>query len=123
MTVPNSYAKEVANAIRQQLGVPGFMTLGASDLYYTVESDMPGLAFKARILPFLKNGKRGSRPRVMDVRILLNAMDTYDVRVGYLNGVYWVSHYVAKDVYADQLQRLALALDYNGPEVLNPRYL
>lgn len=123
MTAPNSYAKEVANTIRKQIGVAGFMTLGTSDLCYTVADGKPGLMFHARVLPFLKSGERGARVRIVGVTVLLNALDTYDVTVKYFTGGEWVIHYQQEGVYADQLTKLMLALDYDGPEVLNPRYL
>lgn len=127
LTVNTEATREVANTIRKQIGVAAFMSLGASGLSLTHRDGNPGLHFLARILPFLKSGKRGTRPRIMLVDVVLNAMDTYDVYVGYLakndHGHHWVKHYEAKDIYADQLARLMIALDYDGAEVLNWRYL
>lgn len=117
----------VAGEIKRQIGVHGLMTVGAHK-FFRLPQDR-GLGFKARIHPFTKTGKRAGAPRIMTVTVVLNATDTYDVKVRYRRKVTGtpykegVVHYEATGIYADQLPRLMLALDYFGPETLNPRYL
>lgn len=57
----------------------------------------------------------------MFVEVRLNAMDTYDVAVFYSIRGQKTIHYRTDGIYADQLSRLMLALDYDGDVVLNPR--
>lgn len=114
---------DIATTIRRQVPISVLMSLGASELRPTVSRSTghPGLAFKARILPFTKTGDRGTRPRVMDVAILLSPSDTYTVKVGYLCRGEWRDHFEMVDVYAPELANLLLALDYDGDTTLNPR--
>lgn len=113
----------VAQTIKDQIGMGALMCLGAHD--FAATGDGAGaLVFKARILPFTKGGKRSTRPRIMHVSITLNALDLYDVDVfTYDKRLNIVPHYNIKDIDFTQLPMLMLALDYDGDEVLNPRYL
>ena len=114
----SNYDHRIAQAICDQIPTMILATLGAHDLR-VIEG---GLAFMARILPFLKAGERGVRARTMKVEITLNALDYYDIAV-------WVGgrgepklHYHGTDIDCEQLPRILLALDYNGPTVLNAHY-
>jgi hypothetical protein len=107
--VSATQASQIANTIRDQIAVPTFMTLGASDLAY--QSDPPGFTFKARIAP-----KGFSRPRVMRVTVTLNALDLYDIEVIWFRQKYGPveTHFEASNVYADQLNRILFSLDKEG---------
>lgn len=119
------YAHEVATTIRLQVSTPIFWSLGGSDYTALIDATTgdPGLAFKARILPFTKSGDRSTSARAMDVRITLNGSDYYDVAVTYRgrDGAV-VTHFQEGDVDCVRLPRVMLALDYDGPTALNPRY-
>lgn len=101
----------VPETIRQQITVPVFMSLGASDLaagrvhVKAPECDM--LTFKARILD-------GRQKRVMRVKVILDPSDTYTVRVTFPkrgDPFTEVVHFERNDVYCDELARTLLALD------------
>jgi len=113
--------------LRSQINFGVLMALGAHDLRLVsaTENHLGGMTFKARILPFTKSGNRGSATRVMDVTITLNGMDYYDIRVTYApvgHRFDRVEHANIKDVDVFALNHVLLALDYDGPQVLNPRY-
>ena len=86
---------------------------------------LPSLIFQARILPFKKNGERAEAPRVMYVVVSLTPNDTYEITVSYYasHSEPRADHFHATDVYAEDLSRTLLALDYDGDTVLNPRYI
>ena len=112
----------VADTIRQQVGLGIFMSLGAHEFArLTSEGREIGLTFKARILPFTKAGTRSPRPRIMRVTVELNHLDYYDVRVLYTARGQLIAHYESSNIDAWQLSRISLALDYDGQEVLNAR--
>lgn len=114
----------IAATIRQQVGIGSLMSLGMHQpAALTVDGQEAGFAFKARILPITKNGQRGSAPRIMRVCIILNAGDLYDVEVSYVVRKKEVMHYEATNVGAEQISKIMLALDYDGPQVLNPRLI
>lgn len=115
----NPTVNTIATTIKNQIGIGSLMTLGA----HALREDCNGraLTFKALILPFRKDGSRGTRARKMEVSVLLQEDDTYSVAVYDLTNLN--QHYSRDDVYAHELPRLMLALDYDGDEVLNPRYL
>jgi|DEB19_MinimDraft_2_1074335.scaffolds.fasta_scaffold132927_1 hypothetical protein len=104
----------IAQTIKNQCTVMGLATVGAHH-FKNLER---GLSFHARILPLTSEGRRGQYPMNMIVTITLNFEDLYDVRVEYDRTL----HYSGCDFYFDQLPKLLLALDYDGPETLNPRY-
>ena len=110
-------SKQIANTIASQLNRGVLWSLGASD-FTAINS---GLRFNARILPFLKNGDRGTRARKMFVEIVLNSLDYYDVRVVWFDKFDVVEHYKCENVDVFSLNSLLLSLDYDGDEVLNPR--
>lgn len=126
-------AQEVAHTIRQQITPGVLMSLGAheqqSGTVATVEGadPLPSYIFKARILPFNKNGERAEAPRAMTVIVSLNSSDLYDIYVAYnQRGDRFglkprVVHFEADDVDAESLANTMLALDYDGETVLNPR--
>lgn len=99
------------------------MSLGASNLGYTTAEALPCLVFIARILPFNKSGHRSSRAVRMAVHVALDPSDTYTVHVHYVSKGQKVEHARVEGVFADELNRVLLALDFDGPEVLNPRLL
>lgn len=123
-TLTRDEAAQVATTIKRQFGVMALATLGASDFMALGGETQPlgGLRFTARILPFTKSGRRAARPRCMFVTVTLNCRDLYDIKVQWLDRFTVVDHWEASDVYAEDLHRVALRLDYDGPEVVNPRY-
>lgn len=117
-------AQEVAQTIRQQIGLGVLWSLGATALHYGTEKNgNPFLGMAVRILPYRKDGKRGSRPRVMRLRVELTPADLYDITVEYTQrnrhtGDYEkITHFTATDVYCDQLSRLLLTLDSDSDRV------
>lgn len=121
-------------SLRAQVSVGAFMSLGAHNFgaYYAaaVGSDATGysfydptMSFDARIIRMAKTGGRGEQVRNMRVDITLNALDYYDVLVTYPVGGKTVVHYEGHDIDASSIGRILLALDYDGDEVLNPRYI
>lgn len=124
--------REIANTIRHQITPGVLMSLGAHDIgagriaHEQGGPMLPSLIFKALILPFNKNGERSERPRKMYVIVSLTPADTYKITVTYngnAQGPGRTDHYHATDVYAEDLSRTLLALDYDGDTVLNPRYI
>lgn len=109
-TTSSTYAHQVAKTIQAQITQGVMWSLGAHKLGYAAEGN-PGLVFMARILPFNEAGKRLQSPRIMRVRVLLNGADLYDITVDYLSRGKIVTHYEARDIYADMLARTMLALD------------
>lgn len=106
---------------RSALSIGGLMTLGATDLTAVPGShQLGGLLLTARILPMTRTG-RGSGARRMFVLLSANAADLIDVDV--IEAASGREHYRARDVYGEDLPRLALALDYDGDDTLNPRYM
>lgn len=120
--VDASEAHAIAQEIRRQIGPLVLMSLGASDFSYSA-AERGTLIFKARILPFKANGERSERAAVMMVRVVLTAADTYTVSVVYRTRGELRLHMQREGVYCDEISRLMLALDYDGEEVLNPRYI
>lgn len=114
------YHREAAETFRQAATRGVLWSLGASD-YRAVPGrhQLGALLFTARILPMTKTG-RGERARKMLVMVSLTGGDLIDIDVRYLAG--GKEHATARDVYIDQLQRVLLALDYDGPEIYNPAY-
>lgn len=116
-------AIEVARTIHSQIDPMVLMSLGAGRCGYA-RTRNGALAFQARILPFKKDGTRSERPRIMSVMIALNGDDYYDVKVRMQDNQGRVqTHFEQGGVDAFSLSRLLLALDYDGDEVLNPRYV
>lgn len=122
-TTIREHAHAVADIIRQQIGTGVFMSLGARNLgsFTDATTGNPGLAFQATILPFNKTGARADRGRTMRVRVTLTPADLYDVRVDYSHRGETKTHHEATDIDAFALRSHLLALDYDGPETLNPR--
>lgn len=104
-------ATAIAATIRQQIELGVLMSLGARDLAYTTAGEKPGFTFKATVLPFRKDGTRGTRGRTMRVTITFSPVDDYTVTVGYLNRYEWVEHFRTEGVYADALNRVLLSID------------
>lgn len=102
-------------------GLGVLASLGATDLLTVPgEYGLGGLAFTARILPFTKTGDRAERPARMGVLISVTAVDEIDIRVR--RNTTQQEHAHIQGIYIDQLATALLALDYNGPTTLNPRY-
>jgi len=118
---------QIASTIKQQIDPNVLMSLGGHDFRAAgpvVADERGGLDFAVRILPMKADGKRGSTPRIMRCRVTLTGADDYKVRVAYLNRHNIVVHYETdRGVYAEQLSRLLLALDFDGDTVLNLRLL
>ncbi len=113
-------AVEIASIIKQQITPGVLMSLGAHNLrsgtmhHEKACQPLPGLVFNARILPFRKDGKRSSQPRIMQVMVLLDPSDTYLIDVSYRPRRYDranVTHFHTEGVYAADLSRILLALD------------
>ena len=117
----DEFHKATAEQFRQALGAGVLMSLGATRLTAVPgRFDRGGLMFTARILPFTSTGDRYAAARNMAVLISTTALDEIDVEVReYARGI---EHAKIEGVYIDQLARAVLALDYDGPEPLNPRY-
>lgn len=115
------HVREVAKTILSQIDRGVLMSLGASSLGRMTVEGLPCLMFIARILPFNKNGARRSRAVKMAVHIALDPSDTYTVFVHHLTKGERVEHARIEGVYADDLNHVLLALDFDGPTALNPR--
>ena len=120
MSTTYAALRDVGKVVHVQLDTKVLWSLGATGLQYSAKG-LGGIEFDARILPFKVNGERGSRARVMRVKVLLNSSDYYDVSVGYPKGYEWVEHFSREDVGVESINFLLLALDWDGDEVLNPR--
>lgn len=112
--------QQTAETFRRAATVGALMSLGATTLRAVPGThQLGGLMFTARILPLTRTG-RGEAPRRMSVMVSLTGADLIDIDVRYLSG--GREHATIREVYIDQLQRALLALDYDGPEPLNPAY-
>lgn len=112
--------KDTARAFQAAIQIGVLMSLGATDLGAVAGAhQLGGLLFTARILP-LRHGSRRERAARMGVMISINGVDTIDIRVlEYASGR---EHTRIDGIYIDQLNAALLALDYDGPTPLNPRY-
>ena len=126
-TPASDRAHRVAINILNQISMGTKMSIGYHSVGVIQANENPGkndgVIFKTRILPFKKNGERAARPRIMWATIELNGLDLYDMEIYYISGGKKITHYEATNIYADQLNRLLIALDYDGKETLNPRHL
>lgn len=105
---------------RAAIGDRTLWSVGAHDIANVPGAHgLGGLVFRARILPMTKTG-RAEQARIMGVLVSLTPADEIDVEVKHASDQ--TAHAHLRGVYIDQLQRIILALDYDGPEVLNPRY-
>ena len=113
--------RRTANDLRRAIG-PGVLgSLGATDLAAVPGSHQcGGLMFTARVLPLTKSGARGTQPRKMAVMVSLTPADEIDVEVREIART--TKHAHIEGIYIDQLARAALAIDYDGPTALSPRY-
>lgn len=100
-----------------------FMCLGARNIRSVEKDGKLGMQADVTILPFNKDGSRSARPRTMQAEVLLNHMDYYDVTVSYPKDGTTVIHSQTQDVDCTQIAGHMLALDYDGDEALNPRYI
>lgn len=112
----------LATAIRSTVETGVFMSLGARDFRVNSFDD---LIFDATILPFNKSGERSERARTMTVSVSAGEVDDGTVHV---LAIYpergtgrLLTHYEGETTI-DDLNRTLLALDYDGNDVLNPRY-
>jgi len=112
--------RTIGMTILDQIGWAAKATIG----YHQPRIIPNGVRFKARILPFRADGTRGTAPRIMDVEIVLNGCDLYEITVTYLNRRGTVTaHYESETgpMGDDALQLRATihALDSDGPEPLD----
>lgn len=115
------FYNQVAHQFRAAATVGGLMTLGARDLAVIPgRYQRGGLLFTASILPFRKDGTRGTAPRNMAVMISTTPLDEIEIEVRQFANE--KVHARLDGVYIDELRRALLALDYDGKAVLNPRY-
>lgn len=121
----NAIANDIANEITRQATSGVLMSLGAHnrEVLSRTENRRGGAAWTVLVLPFRKNGTRGTKARRMRLAIQLTHADDYTIQVSYMNRGDLVTHYYAEGVYCDQLAPILLALDYDGDTVLNPRVL
>lgn len=99
-------AAEVANTIRQQLGIFGLGVVGASHMAYDSSRGRGALTFKARL-----HFAGQSRARIMRVTIILTDADLYDVvvcRPDYTEATF------ADGIYAEDLTATMYRLDAEG---------
>lgn len=109
----------VAQTIRNQIETPVLWALGATDLHGRVgnASFNPALVMNVRVIPFNAQGKRLSRPRVMELLIELTPWDDYTITVSYHKklpnhgGWEYVTHQQFEHVYASELSRVLLSID------------
>lgn len=108
-----------ARAFREAIGRGALWSVGAH-AFATVPGihQLGALMFQARILPMTSEG-RGETATIMTVLVSLTAADVIDVEVRHDDGTV---HARVAGIYIDQLAQLILALDYDGDEILNPRY-
>lgn len=118
-TTANELVKQIKFGVKASLGYHQPMcdsrTTDKGETQY-------GLTFKAKILPFKKNGERASGARIMRVSIYVNGLDYYDITVGWLRGTEWVQHFETTNVDVSSLNACLLSLDYDGPTVTNSAY-
>jgi len=118
---PSEEHRANAMQFRQALGLGVLGSLGASDLTAVPGAHQcGGLLFTARVLPMTKRGTRGPRPRNMGIMVSLTPADEIEIEAREITR--GTEHAKIEGIGIEQLQRAALAIDYDGPEVLNPRY-
>lgn len=117
----DEHHRATAAQFRQAIGAIVLTSLGATRLIAVPgRFDRGGLMFTARIRPMTRGGDRSATARSMAVLISVTPLDEIDIEVcEYARGT---EHAKIEGVYIDELGRAVLALDYDGPEVLNPRY-
>lgn len=100
-----------------------FMSLGARN--FRTDAEASSLVFDATVLPFLKDGTRGQRPRTMCVQIGVSTHRDggFHVAVSYADKGVSKTHCNLDYVAIEDLNRTLLALDYDGDEALNPDYV
>ena len=114
--------EHVAVTIGKQAG--GFWTFAslATKDFHALKEGSGGLSFNALVMPFNRKGEREEKPVWMEARIELTPADLYHITFTYMRGREKVIHFECDEIYFDQLQRLLIGLDYDGPETVNPRY-
>ncbi|MGP5342120.1 hypothetical protein ACTXML_16010 [Glutamicibacter arilaitensis] len=118
---PSEEHHTTAIQLRQALGLGVLGSLGASDLTAVPGTHQRGgLLLTARVLPMTKRGTRGTRPRKMGIMISLTPADEVEIEAREI--ARGTQHAKIEGIGIEQLQRAALAIDYDGSEVLNPRY-
>lgn len=109
-------------AIRSIVEIGVFMSLGARNFRVNSFDD---LIFDATILAFNKNGKRGERGRTMTVSVSAGEVDDGTLHVLAIypeRGTGRLLTHFDGETTINGLNRTLLALDYDGDDVLNPRY-
>lgn len=106
---------------RAAIGDGALWSVGAHDIASVPGAyQLGGLTFLARILPMTETG-RSDTAESMAVLVSLTPADEIDVEVRRIAD--GREHARIPGIYIDQIQRIILALDYDGPEVMNPRYV
>lgn len=123
-TVSKTIFTQISRGVQMSLGMhnPTVSSFAPDD----PDTYAPGLGFLARVLPFRKDGRRGSSVRVMRVTVTLTAADLYDIDVRYAarrSVVGDTVHCQMKGIDAESLSRALLAIDYDGPTAFNPRMI
>lgn len=114
------------------IGPMNFAALGASKLSAIPgKYKMGGLGFQAKILP-LRNGKRSTQPRKMQVILSLTPGDGIEMDIYYpkrkakgadeFDPISYTKHASTKEFYVSELQRVLISVDYDGDEAFNSRY-
>jgi len=118
---PSEEHRANAMQFRQALGLGVLGALGASDLIAAPGAHQcGGLLFTARVLPTTKRGTRGTWPRNMGIIVSLTPAGEIEIEAREI--ARGTEHVKIEGIGIEQLQRAALAIDYGGLEVLNPRY-
>lgn len=106
-----------SNSIRSRIEIGVLMSLGATKLRTGDQS----LSFDATIAPLSANGVRAQNLRAMAVTVIEHGPDQFGIYVSRQSRGTTVTHYQSDHVPASMLNKVLLALDYDGPEALNPR--
>lgn len=98
------------NLLRDQIGLGVLWTVGARNL---VNHDHKALSMTASIHPRIKDGRRGSSARNMEIRVTLGFDDLYRVSVRYpARGTKeTITHWEMDGIYAEDLARIFVSLD------------
>lgn len=113
-TYAREVASEVAEIINDQVQIGVLWSLGAHKFRATVTANnLPAAAWTVRVLPFRKDGTRGTQARNMSLTVALNGMDYYDITVTYpsTRTGETVTHLEYSDVDVFNLNRILLSID------------
>jgi hypothetical protein len=96
--------------LRNQIGLGALMTVGAR---HFVLHDEAVVSMTASIHPRIKDGRRGSSARNMEIRVSLGFDDLYRISVRYpARGTKEIiTHWEMDGIYNDDLARIFVSLD------------